>query len=52
MKKDEKYRKKKSEFLSMLLSTDKDQLQEFIKNKGREPKMIKPFICLNTRINE
>lgn len=52
MKKDEKYKKKKSEFLSTLLSADKDQLQEFIKNKGREPKMIKPFICLDTYISE
>ena len=52
MKKDEKYNKKRSEFLNMLLSADRDQLQEFIKNKGREPKTIKPFICLDMRINE
>ena len=52
MKKDEKYKKKKSEFLSMLLSTGRDQLQEFIKNKGRDSEIARPFICLDMRINE
>lgn len=52
MKKDKtNYEKNKKDFIQMLMSVDKDQLQEFIKTKGREPKMIKPFICLNTRIN-
>ncbi len=37
---------KKKEFINMLLSTDKEQLTEFIKSKGHEPKKIKPFICL------
>lgn len=52
MKKDEKYKKNKNDFLTMLTSVTRDQLQEFIKNKGREPKMIKPFICLDSRINQ
>ena len=52
MKKDEKYQKDKNDFLIMLTSVNRDQLQEFIKNKGREPKMIKPFICLASRINQ
>lgn len=52
MKKDENYQKNKNDFLTMLTSVNRDQLQEFIKNKGREPKMIKPFICLTSRINQ
>lgn len=47
-----KYEENKKNFLSMLLSVDKDDLSDFIKNKGREPKKIKPFICLNTRISK
>ena len=35
MKKDEKYQKNKNDFLIMLTSVNRDQLQEFIKNKGR-----------------
>lgn len=46
------YEKNKKDFLSMLLSVDKDDLSDFIKNKGREPKKIKPFICLNTHISK
>lgn len=51
MKKDKNYEKNKKDFIKMLLSVNKDELQEFIKTKGREPKMIKPFICLDKRIN-
>lgn len=40
---------KKQDFLKMLVSVDRDQLSEFIKRKGKEPKMIKPFICLNNQ---
>ena len=35
MKRKETYEEKKGKFLDMLLSTDKDQLSDFIKNKGR-----------------
>lgn len=52
MKRKETYEEKKGKFLDMLLSADKDQLSDFIKNKGRKPKMIKPFICLSTRVNQ
>lgn len=38
---------KKKDFLKELMAIDKDQMSEFIKSKGKEPKMIKPFICLN-----
>lgn len=37
----------KEDFLSMLKDADKEQLTDFIRRKGRKPKMIKPFICLN-----
>lgn len=37
----------KKDFLAMLKDVDKNQLAEFIKQKGREPKMTKPFICLH-----
>lgn len=40
---------KKKDFLSILVSVKKEQLSDFIKSKGREPKMIKPFICLNSK---
>lgn len=49
--KSNKKEKNKNEFLKMLTVLDRDQLQEFIKDKGRKPKMIKPFICLNSRIS-
>lgn len=37
----------KKDFLAMLKDADKNQLAEFIGQKGREPKMTKPFICLH-----
>lgn len=40
---------KKKDFLQMLVSIDRDQLTDFIKSKGKEPKKIKPFICLNNQ---
>lgn len=40
---------KKKEFLQMLVSIDRDQLTDFVKSKGKEPKKIKPFICLNNQ---
>lgn len=49
MKKKISKEEKKKDFLRMLVSVDKDQLSDFIKSKGREPKMIKPFICLNSK---
>lgn len=47
-KKDESYEVRKQNFIEMISSVDKEQLSEFIKMKGHEPKKIKPFICLNT----
>jgi hypothetical protein len=38
----------KSNFIEMLLHVDRDQLTQFIKEKGREPKLTKPFICLDS----
>lgn len=38
---------KKKDFLEMLISVDREQLSEFVRTKGKEPKKIKPFICLN-----
>jgi|GEM_PF-4814034 hypothetical protein len=46
MKKDSNYDTKKSNFITMLLSMDKDQISDFIKDKGREPKKIRPFVYL------
>lgn len=40
---------KKKDFLQMLVSIDRDQLTDFVKSKGKEPKKIKPFICLNNQ---
>ena len=36
----------KNHFIQVLLSMDVEQMTDFIKNKGKEPKKIKPFICL------
>lgn len=41
--------KKKNDFIKMLISVDRDQLAEFINTKGKEPKLVKPFICLYTQ---
>lgn len=40
---------KKKDFLQMLVSIDREQLIDFVKSKGKEPKKIKPFICLNNQ---
>lgn len=40
---------KKKNFLQMLVSIDREQLTDFVKSKGKEPKKIKPFICLNNQ---
>lgn len=40
---------KKKDFLQMLVSIDREQLTDFVKSKGKEPKKIKPFICLNNQ---
>lgn len=37
----------KNDFLSMLRDADKEQLAEFVRRKGRKPKLTKPFICLH-----
>lgn len=42
----------KKDFLGSLLSLDKDQISEFINQKGKEPKKIKPFICLPSKEKE
>lgn len=36
----------KQNFLTMISSMDKDQLNQFIKEKGKGPKRIKPIIKL------
>ena len=40
------YTKIKNNFLESLLSIDREQLSDFVAQKGREPKLIKPIICL------
>ena len=40
---------KKENFLKMIMSVNREQLSEFVKLKGKEPKKIKPFICLNNQ---
>lgn len=43
----------KYNFIQMLTAMDKEQMAEFIKAKGHEPKIIKPFIRLkNTNKKE
>ena len=37
----------KKNFLEMLKSVSKEDLASFIREKGKEPKLIKPFILLN-----
>lgn len=49
MGKSNDYNEKRKNFLHMLQSVSKEQLSEFIKAKGREPKKIKPFICLDNQ---
>lgn len=46
MKKDSNYDRKKSNFITMLLSMDREQISSFIKDKGREPKKVRPFVYL------
>lgn len=36
----------KNNFLESLLSMDREQISDFVAQKGREPKRIKPIICL------
>ena len=45
--KTQNYETKKQNFIQMISSVSREQLSEFIKAKGHEPKKIKPFICLN-----
>lgn len=42
----------KNNFLMSLLSVSRDQLTEFINQKGKDPKKIKPFICLPSKEKE
>lgn len=43
----------KNNFINALISIDKEQLTEFVNSKGKEPKKIKPFICLpDTKVDE
>lgn len=36
----------KNNFVESLLEIDRERITEFIKQKGKEPKKIKPFIFL------
>ena len=36
----------KNNFIECLLSMDREQISDFITQKGREPKRIKPVVCL------
>lgn len=36
----------KNNFLESLLSMDREQISDFVAQKGKEPKRIKPIICL------
>lgn len=40
------YNEIKNNFIESLLTIGREQLTEFINQKGKEPKKIKPFICL------
>ena len=40
------YNHVKNNFLESLLSMDREQISNFVAQKGREPKLIKPIICL------
>lgn len=42
----------KNNFLGSLLSVEREQLTEFINQKGKDPKKIKPFICLPSKEKE
>lgn len=37
----------RNDFIESLLSMDREQISNFVAQKGREPKRIKPIICLN-----
>lgn len=41
-----KYNEIKNNFITSLLAIDREELTEFINQKGKEPKKIKPFIFL------
>lgn len=40
---------KNEDFLKKLMSMTREEMTEFIRVKGKEPKLIKPFICLNSK---
>lgn len=42
----------KNNFLGSLLDISREQLTEFINQKGKDPKKIKPFICLPSKEKE
>ena len=41
------YEQKRKDFINMLMAVSREEIAEFIKLKGKEPKQIKPFICLD-----
>lgn len=46
------YTNVKNNFIESLLSMDKEQISDFVAQKGREPKRIKPIVCLNLNQKE
>ena len=42
----------KNNFIESLLSMEREQISDFVAQKGREPKRTKPIICLNLNQKE
>ena len=40
---------KNEDFLKKLMSMTREEMTEFIRVKGKEPKLIKPIICLDSK---
>lgn len=40
----------KKNFIQLITSMDREQMARFIKEKGKEPKKIKPFVILSSKI--
>ena len=40
----------KKNFIQLITSMDREQMARFIKEKGKEPKKIKPFAILSSKI--
>ena len=50
--KNENFDEIKNNFVESLMNVSREQITEFIKCKGKEPKKIKPIICLNENVTK